>query len=72
MSEIEIKWDNYFIFYNLIDKKPGDGKNIQILKIIFTKGNIVGQKYYIFDTQVLGKGGVAIVKLAIGIPNILK
>ncbi|KAH9246772.1 hypothetical protein BASA81_015662 [Batrachochytrium salamandrivorans] len=51
-AEIEIKWDLFFVFLNNSDR--GQGLPPEIL-----------EKYCVFDSQVLGQGTFAIVKMAI-------
>ncbi|KNC96528.1 CAMK protein kinase [Spizellomyces punctatus DAOM BR117] len=54
-AEIEIKWDQYFVFYNLLDDPSFEDTNRQI----------INNRYYIFETQTLGAGSFATVYLAI-------
>ncbi|KAI8928022.1 kinase-like domain-containing protein [Entophlyctis helioformis] len=57
-SEIEIKFDIHFVFLNYIEAGP--------TALLPTVGN----KYYVFESQVLGQGSFATVKMAIDISNL--
>ncbi|RKO83372.1 kinase-like domain-containing protein, partial [Blyttiomyces helicus] len=54
-AEIEIKWDRFFVFYNLLEDQGEDPEDFQIIK----------DRYYVFETQTLGTGSFSTVKLAI-------